>query len=99
MNKILVIDDEASIRKFLKVSLKANQFEVIEAQSGLEGLQKIIEDKPTLVILDHGLPDISGIEVLKKLREWSTVPVIFLTVRDEDSDKVEALDSGADDYL
>ena len=99
MNKILVIDDETSIRKFLKVSLEASNFEVHEAQNGKEGLQKIIEVKPSLVILDHGLPDMNGIEVLKKLREWSTVPVIFLTVRDNDEDKVLALDNGADDYL
>ena len=99
MNKILVIDDETSIRKFLRVSLEANAFEVYEAQNGQEGLQKIIECKPSLVILDHGLPDINGIEVLKKLREWSEVPVIFLTARDNDQDKVEALDNGADDYL
>lgn len=99
MNKILVIDDETSIRKFLKVSLEASGFEVHEAQNGQEGLQKIIEVKPSLVILDHGLPDMNGVEVLIKLREWSTVPVIFLTVRDNDEDKVLALDNGADDYL
>ena len=99
MSKILVIDDEISIRKFLRVSLEANQFEIFEAQTGTEGLQKIIEVKPSLIILDHGLPDMNGIEVLKKLREWSTVPVIFLTVRDSDEDKVLALDNGADDYL
>ncbi len=99
MTKILVVDDETSIRKFLKVSLEANQFEVHEAQNGQEALQKVIEVKPSLVILDHGLPDMNGIEVLKKLREWSSVPVIFLTVRDADEDKVLALDNGADDYL
>ncbi len=99
MNKILVVDDETSIRKFLRVSLEASGFEVYEAQNGQEGLQKIIEVKPSLVILDHGLPDMNGIEVLKKLREWSSVPVIFLTVRDNDEDKVSALDNGADDYL
>lgn len=99
MNKILVIDDETSIRKFLKVSLEASGFEVFEAENGTIGLQKIIEVKPALIILDHGLPDMNGIEVLKKLREWSSVPVIFLTVRDNDEDKVSALDNGADDYL
>ncbi len=98
-NKILVVDDENSIRKFLRVSLEANQFEVIEAQTGAEALQKLVETKPSLVILDHGLPDMNGIEVLVKLREWSTVPVIFLTVRDTDEEKVQALDNGADDYL
>lgn len=97
--KILVVDDENSIRKFLRISLEASEFEVSEAESGKEALQKIIEIKPALVILDHGLPGMTGIEVLKSLREWSTVPVIFLTVRDSDEDKVEALDSGADDYL
>lgn len=97
--KILVVDDETSIRKFLKVSLEASQFEVVEAQNGNEALQKVIEARPGLVILDHGLPDMNGIEVLKKLREWSSVPVIFLTVRDADEDKVQALDNGADDYL
>lgn len=97
--RILVVDDETSIRKFLKVSLEASQFEVVEAHNGSEALQKVIEARPGLVILDHGLPDMNGIEVLKKLREWSSVPVIFLTVRDADEDKVQALDNGADDYL
>lgn len=99
MNKILVVDDESSIRKFLKISLEAHQFTVVEAQNGAEGLQKLIEEKPSLIILDHGLPDMSGIEVLKQLREWSDTPVIFLTVMNSDEDKVEALDNGADDYL
>lgn len=97
--KILVVDDENSIRKFLRVSLEANHFEVVEAQNGTEALQKLVETKPSLVILDHGLPDMSGIDVLIRLREWSTVPVIFLTVRDTDEEKVQALDNGADDYL
>ena len=98
-SKILVVDDENSIRKFLKISLEASDFEVFEAHTGKEALQKVIEAKPQLIILDHGLPDMTGIDVLKSLREWSKVPVIFLTVRDTDEDKVEALDSGADDYL
>lgn len=99
MTKILVVDDENSIRKFLRVSLEAGNFEVIEAQNGSEALIKLASDKPTLIILDHGLPDMNGIEVLKKIREWSEVPVIFLTVMDQDANKVEALDNGADDYL
>ena len=99
MTKILVVDDENSIRKFLRVSLESNQFTVVEAQNGKEALQKIVEEKPILIILDHGLPDMNGIEVLKQLREWSSVPVIFLTVKDQDEDKVLALDNGADDYL
>lgn len=98
-SKILVIDDEASIAKFVRHSLEANGFQVVEAATGHEGLQRIIEQRPDLVILDYGLPDILGIDVLKKIREWSKIPVIFLTVRDTDEDKVSALDSGADDYL
>lgn len=97
--KILIIDDESSVSHFIRLSLEANGFSVAEAPTGKEGLQKVIEERPELVILDYGLPDISGLEVLRKLREWSKVPVIFLTVRDSDADKVEALDGGADDYL
>ncbi len=97
--KILVIDDEASISSLLKHSLSANGFEVVNAFSGNEGIQRMIEARPDLVILDFGLPDMSGIDVLQKIREWSKTPVIFLTVRDADEDKVAALDGGADDYL
>lgn len=97
--KILVIDDESSVSRFLRHSLESNGFLVTEAQTGKAGLQRIIEDRPDLIILDYGLSDISGIEVLKRLREWSKIPVIFLTVRDAEEDKVSALDSGADDYL
>ncbi len=97
--KILVIDDEISVCRFLRHSLEASKFEVVEAHSGQEGLQKTAEVHPQLILLDHGLPDISGLEVLKKLRAWSKTPVIFLTVRDGEEDKVQALDEGADDYL
>lgn len=97
--KILVIDDEAAIRKFLRVSLEAQDFKVEEAVSGQEGLTQAIAFRPDLVILDLGLPDIEGFEVLARLREWSQVPVLVLTVRDAEEDKVRALDGGADDYL
>lgn len=97
--KILIIDDESSVSKFIQHSLAANGYKVTEAANGKEGLRKIIEDRPELIILDYGLPDMSGIEVLKSLREWSKVPVIFLTVRNAEEDKVLALDHGADDYL
>lgn len=97
--KILVIDDEAAIRKFLRVSLEAQGFKVEEAVSGQEGLAQAIAFRPDLVILDLGLPDIEGFEVLARLREWSQVPVLVLTVRDAEEDKVRALDGGADDYL
>ncbi len=97
--KIFVIDDEDSIRGFLRTSLKAHDFEVLEAATGKEGIQRVLERKPDLILLDYGLPDISGLDVLKKIRQWSKIPIIFLTVRDHDEDKVEALDNGADDYL
>lgn len=97
--KVLVVDDEPSIQKFVRHSLEANSFHVVEASTGAEGLQKVIEQRPDLVILDFGLPDMTGLNVLQKIREWSHIPVLFLTVRDGDEDKVAALDGGADDYL
>ncbi|HKY63183.1 MAG TPA: response regulator [bacterium] len=97
--KILVVDDEAAIRKFLKVSLEAQGFKVEEAVNGNEGITQAIAVRPDLIILDLGLPDMEGFEVLSRLREWSKVPVIVLTVRDAEEDKVRALDGGADDYL
>ncbi len=97
--KILIIDDEISIVRFLTHSLEVNGFEVHSAEDGESGLLAVVDLRPDLVILDFGLPDQSGIDVLVKLRAWSKLPVIFLTVRDSDDDKVAALDSGADDYL
>jgi len=96
---ILVVDDEASIRKFLRISLEAQQFEVVEAASGQLGIQAVVGKKPDLVILDLGLTDMSGQDVITKVREWSQVPIIVLTVQDSEEDKVQALDAGADDYL
>ena len=98
-NKIMVIDDEVSVCRFLRHSLEANHFEVFEAHTGAQGLQTIIDIKPNLILLDFGLPDQTGLKVLQRLREWSQIPVIFLTVRDAEEDKVQALDAGADDYL
>lgn len=97
--KILVVDDESSISKFVKHSLETNGFAVVEAETGALALQKIVEARPDLIILDYGLPDMTGLEVLAKIREWSKTPVLFLTVRDGEDDKVAALDAGADDYL
>ncbi len=96
---VLVIDDEAQIRRFLRISLEANQYHVREAVTGQEGLEQAALQRPEVVILDLGLPDMDGIQVLKRLREWSHVPVIILSVRDADTDKIAALDAGADDYL
>lgn len=96
---ILIIDDEAPIRRFLRISLTSNDYRVEEALSGHEGLEKAARLRPDIVILDLGLPDEDGLSILKQLREWSRVPVIVLSVRDRDEDKIALLDAGADDYL
>lgn len=97
--RILVIDDENQIRRLLKVSLSAHGYKVAEATSGQEGLNQAVTFHPDLIILDLGLLDMEGIEVITRLREWLQVPVIILSARNQDSDKIEVLDAGADDYL
>ncbi len=97
--KILVIDDETAIRRFLRISLEAEGFQVIEATSGKEGLAMAASHVPQVIVLDLGLPDMDGGEVLHQLREWTDMPVIILTVRDDERTKVALLDAGADDYL
>lgn len=97
--KVLVIDDEASIRKLLRVSLEGNGYHVGEASLGREGVSLVASLRPDIVLLDLGLPDVTGLEVLKEIRGWTQLPVIVLTVQDSDSDKVAALDGGADDYI
>lgn len=99
LKHVLVIDDESSIRKFLRISLEAQSFEVSEAESAREGIKCLAQKNPDLVILDLGLPDFGGQEVIREVREWSEVPIIVLTVQDSEEEKVMALDSGADDYL
>lgn len=96
---ILVVDDEPPIRRFLRISLEANGFEVVEASSVSEGLQRFTARRPDLVTLDLGLPDGDGITLLEAVRSWSQVPVIALTVRDAEADKIALLDAGADDYV
>ncbi len=96
---VLVIEDESPIRRFLKLTLTEHSYIFREAANGAEGLQKAAFEKPDLIILDLGLPDIEGLEVTRQIREWSTIPIIVLSARGNDKDKVEALDSGADDYL
>lgn len=96
---ILVIDDEIQIRRFLKVSLEAHGYVVKDAKNGEEGIRTAKAARPDLIILDLGLSDITGLEVLKKIREWSPTPVIILTVCDEEQDKVDLLEAGSDDYL
>lgn len=97
--KILVIDDELEIRRLLKVALTAHGYDFLEAATAKEGVFQAITSRPEVIILDMGLPDLEGVEVLRQVREWSKVPVIILSVRGQDYDKVKALDIGADDYL
>ncbi|MBZ0297737.1 MAG: response regulator, partial [Anaerolineae bacterium] len=98
-NKVLIVDDEHAIRRFLRTSLTAHGYEVHEAATGEDAILEAINVQPDLIILDLGLPDKSGIEVTKRIREWAKMPIIILSVQDQDIDKIEALDAGADDYL
>lgn len=95
----LVIDDELQMRRLLRVCLEANGYRVTEATTGQEGIAEAAQHPPDVVILDLGLPDMEGVAVLKRLREWSQVPVVVLSVRDREEDKIAALDNGADDYV
>ncbi|MFI5337599.1 MAG: response regulator [Opitutales bacterium] len=97
--EILIIDDELQIRRLLRVTLEAEDYKVREAENGRLGLQEVAHQAPDGVILDLGLPDLDGAEVLRRLREWSRVPVLVLSVREGEDDKIGALDAGADDYL
>ncbi|NOV01740.1 response regulator [Paenibacillus planticolens] len=97
--KILIIDDEAQIRKLLRVTLTAHGYDASEAATGQEGLLQATMVRPDLIVLDLGLPDMTGMEVLGHIREWSQVPIIILTAKDQEPDKVAALDRGADDYV
>jgi two-component system KDP operon response regulator KdpE len=96
--RILVVDDERSIRRFLSASL-SGQYEVVQAADGEEALRAVVNERPDLLILDLGLPDIDGVEVTRRLREWTQIPIIVVSVREQESDKIAALDAGADDYL
>src|SRR5262249_52734132 len=97
--KVLIVDDEPQIRRFLRASLQAHDYDVIEAENGKEGVKACTVQKPDLLVLDLGLPDMDGLEVIKLVREWSTVPIIVLSIRSDDADKIEALDRGANDYV
>ena len=96
---VLVVDDETQIRRLLRVCLEAAGYRVEEAANGQDGITQAAQRRPDLVVLDLGLPDLDGVGVLKRLREWSRVPVIVLSVRDREEDKIAALDNGADDYV
>jgi two-component system KDP operon response regulator KdpE len=97
--RVLVVDDEQAIRHFLRASLTANGCLVYEAASGKDALRDVAGVRPDVVILDLGLPDMDGTEVIRHLREWSEVPIIVLSVRERETDKITALETGADDYL
>jgi len=97
--RILIVDDELAIRRFLHTILSSEDFSLHEAENGHAGLAAAAAFKPDIILLDLGLPDLDGIEVITRLREWSQVPIIVLSVREHENDKVAALNAGADDYL
>ncbi|GAB2179311.1 response regulator [Dongia sp. agr-C8] len=97
--RVLVVDDEPQILRFLRASLGASGFTVIEAETGAEALKRAAVDAPEIVVLDLGLPDMDGKDVIKALREWSEIPIIVLSARAREAEKIEALDLGADDYV
>jgi two-component system, OmpR family, KDP operon response regulator KdpE len=97
--KVLIIDDEIQIRRLLKITLEANEYHVIETENGQNGLLFATMEHPDVILLDLGLPDIDGLNVLDQLRSWSTIPIIILSVQDDERAMIKALDSGADDYI
>jgi two-component system, OmpR family, KDP operon response regulator KdpE len=96
---ILIIEDELQIRRFLRTSLAAHGYALLEASTGQEGVEQAAQLRPDGIILDLGLPDMDGLEVLRRIRSWSSVPVVILTARGQEQDKITLLDAGADDYL
>jgi two-component system KDP operon response regulator KdpE len=98
-SRVLVVDDEPQIRRFLRTSLSAHGYRVIEAACGRDAITLAATEQPEVVLLDLGLPDIDGLEVIQRLREWSTVPIIVVSVRGQEAEKIAALDQGADDYV
>ena len=98
-HRILIVDDEPQILRFLRPALTAADYEVIEAETGAQAIQKVATAAPDLVILDLGLPDMDGKDVIARLRGWSDIPIIILSARDRETEKIAALDLGADDYI
>jgi two-component system KDP operon response regulator KdpE len=96
---VLLVDDEPPIRRLLRTALAAHDYRFIEATTGEDGLQQAATRQPDLIILDLGLPDIDGVQVIRRLREWTTTPIIVLSARGQERDKIEALEAGADDYV
>jgi len=97
--RVLVVDDEPAIRRFLRTSLAAHGHDVFEAADGQAALTAVAATRPDLVILDLGLPDMDGVQVTRQLREWTQIPILIVSVRGQESDKIAALDAGADDYV
>lgn len=97
--RILVIDDEKQIRRMLRAALEGHGYSIAEASTGLEGLTQAAVFRPDLIILDLGLPDLDGVDIVHRLREWTQTPVIILSVREREDDKIKALDAGGDDYI
>lgn len=95
----LIIDDEVQMRRLLRTSLEGEGYRVFDAETGGRGLQEAASRKPDVIVLDLGLPDLDGLEVVKRFREWSTTPIVILSVRESEAEKVAALDAGADDYV
>ena len=98
-DRVLIVEDDKNIRKFIQTILEANDYDVIATETGKEAYSLITSRCPDVVILDLGLPDMDGMKILKEVRAWSNMPIIVISARSEDSDKIEALDSGADDYI
>ncbi|MBI3480499.1 MAG: two-component system response regulator KdpE [Nitrosomonadales bacterium] len=96
---LIIIEDEAQIRRFLRTTLASEGYQVVEAETGKQGLTEAATRKPDLIILDLGLPDMDGVDVVKGIRAWSHVPIVILSARSQERDKISALDAGADDYL
>ena len=96
---VLIVEDEAQIRRLLRVCLERNGYQVVEGSTGEEGIDQAIRHQPDLVLLDLGLPDTDGLAVLRRIREWSKVPILIVSVRGREDDKIKALDSGANDYI
>lgn len=97
--KIIVVEDDSQIRNFISYTLEQEGFKVIEAKTGQQALDEMVDQNANLMLLDLGLPDIDGTEVLHRLREWTDIPIIIVSARDQDKEKASALDDGADDYL
>jgi two-component system, OmpR family, KDP operon response regulator KdpE len=99
MPLLLIVEDDVQMRKFLRASLSSHGYRLVQAVNGSEGLSQAASYNPDLILLDLGLPDIDGLEVTKRLREWASAPIIVISARGQEDDKINALDSGADDYL